>query len=470
MTTFEGRRHGESGVRIRVPANLVLVLATLMAVGALGATVAIANTWLAAEGTWHAAKVLPAIASSGMVALGGRWSISVSAPVRLLARNEALPLVTGALRVPWNLLTAELLVLAAVAGARAEPYRPWVVAGVAAGLAGLLGVLSTHSVTALGGIPLAVPGRAERDLGVTITAHPNGGWTTALTIGLVGVAAGGARWCRERKVYPVARLAMAVILALGAAAIAAWVGILVASNDSALTRPLALTRADWFLGGPAWMVEGLGLGTGSFLRVQAHVLTWHTALAVGLFPGPSPARWIAGSLAVCIAAAVALAGGWYVRGARPPDRAVVWWLPLAYSALLTSWAAGSAFIFSGHLTRTVGVVGQLVSLLLRAVPLVGNVLARTADGATTHALRSGVGLTWGLGVWRACLGALVLSSVGTAAGVVFAPDGRVVAPARPTPPSVPVAGPTRRARRVCALCLTVTEGAESHCQHCGARL
>ncbi len=457
-------------LRVRVAGRLLPqagVRALLLALGALsvlGATVVIADLWFIAEGTWHAEHVWQVVVASGVLALGGRWSISVTFPVHFLGRVRMLQLATGTVQVPWNLLTAELLALAALGGARARERPPWFVAVVAGSLATLVAVASAHGVNAVGGIALALPGQVRGRFGASLAARPVGGWMAAITVVGVAVAAAVARWwsqARQRRPLPAVRLLMASALALAIAGGGAWAVLVAIGGVRALAHPLALTRADWFLGGPAWMVEGLGLGAGSALRVHAHLLTLRAEASVGLFPGPAAARWAAMVLGAYTIGAVALASRWYVRGAEPRHRALVRWLPPLYGALLVLWASGSAFDVHMRLAGAGGIAGRALVLLLRAVPLVGGPVAHSARLGIDAALARGMGFAWGTVVWRAGAGALVVSALGTAVGGLTSGGG-------PGPSAR--AATAGRERRVCALCGGVTDGDEALCRHCGARL
>ena len=248
-------------------------LACLLGFVVAGLTALGCNTWLSAEGLWHAASPAGAFGGAWLVALAGSWHLHVS--VALLHR-ASVPVLVGSAELPWNLFTVEALAVAAlVMRAPRRAVAPALVIAIATFVVNmLLAVLVYELVSQVGGIPVT-----RRTLGVlaesgfrqALVATPATNFRWVVTSLLLAVSA----WvgCHERAAHHrfartalqrLAEAARGALWAQGVAAVTSWVVLLVTGAvDLRFDRLTSLQAVLFIFGAPAWAAQGLGIDRGT---------------------------------------------------------------------------------------------------------------------------------------------------------------------------------------------------------------
>jgi len=413
---------------------------------AAAVTGAVCNWWLSSEGLWHPVRLSRVLLAAWLAGLGGTWHlhVSVSLPFGLSAQ-----VLSGSAALPWSAITAELAVIAVMSMRRRAAVRP-AVAAAAVFLVNLaLALVMCRVVSRAGGVALSARMISGVGLQQTVVATPAPSFGLVISVALVALAAAsgaasrpGYRWPRlVRHQTEVLRVCAGSLLALGTAAAATWLAVCLAAlldpkfgHTTASSPPLLL------LGAPAWMAQGLGLGAGAPMTVQATVLGAGTFRHIGMFAPGRPDVAAAAVMLVIILAAAVMAGRWYARGVPAGRRASAALIGVPLCVLLALWAANSNLGISGRLSSALAVIGQvLAGGLLGLVPIAGSALSKLAGSAIAGASRSGLTVMWAADPARVLLGSLILGSGGAWCGARSAPS--VVVPAGPVQAPPPVAGP-----------------------------
>ena len=241
----------------------------------------------------------------------------------------------------------------------------------------------------------------------------------------------------------VRRALSAALMAIGIAAVAAWFVVLVAALlDPKFGHATAFNGALVLIGAPAWMAQGLALGSAAPMTVRATVLGIGPSRQVGLFTSDQRAVVISVVMLVILLGAATWSGRWYARGVGHDKRADAAFIGLPFSLLLSLWVASSGLTIAGRLGAAVAVIGQvLTGGLLGLVPIAGSTLSHLGGSLLSHANQSGLSVVWATSAFIAFLGSLVLVSGGAWVGSRSAP----LEP-RPAPASLLTAAqePSRR--------------------------
>jgi len=515
------------------PGDLALValrqagLAGLCSLAVVVVTAVIGNAWLSADKLWHVTGIAQAGLVAWPVALGGSWQVGVSAPIpglSILSSGVTISILTGTLGVPWNLLTLELIGAAALIAWRGRATNPFLLGIATCTVTLLIGILATAVISHISGVDLtAGPSPALSSLGSQpiVTAQPGFGFSwimTAVGVGLAstwGAMANGRSRYRlsSGRVLDLGRIIGAALLALSLAGGVSWLVVLVAGLvDPSFARATVMQPSLWLLGGPAWMVQGLGMAAGASMRVQETVVGVGLSENLGLFSRNHAAFNTSVILAAVTIVSGFVAGRWWRRRANHSRLGEALLIGLVFSGVLAILAAGSGFSVSAELSAGVaGIAGDVLGGVLGLVPLVGPLLSGLSSGLFTAAHSEGAQVAWGVNPFGLVLGSVLLVDVGALLGALStrprrsAPSGRdnkgSTGPARfilpqPTERAALGAGPVSRSvdhpvgsgltsaevsvtraggtasvqRTVCALCRAVeTKGAEN-CGECGARL
>jgi hypothetical protein len=533
MTAEPQRALSEDRFEQLIPAFGRAALVTVASFLVAALTGVLCNSWLSSEGLWHVKSAGGALLCAWLAGLGGTWHLHVTAG---LPYGLSVQVLTGSAVVPWNTLTIELVVVAALSMRRWANAKPLSVAGATLVANLLLAGVVYGALSATGGVRLTA-----RTLGVgrvigleqALKAVPSVSFEWAVTSLLVALAAGAgaaAGQARHRARSPgrqseIVRVLVGALRALGVAAAATLVVMVVtAIVDPRFDHAIALRAGLLFLGGPAWVAQGLAMGTGAPMSVQATVLGLGASRRLGLLVHNSAAVWFSGAVLLSVLVAAMAAGRWYAGGVERNRRSRAAFIGVPFAIVVSLWVANSGLTANGKLGSAVATVAQVLAHgLLGMVPVAGSLFSKLFGRLFSEANRSGLTVVWGVGPAQALLGGLVIGCAGAWAGAatstlplasgrallrrtsaggsagspssaatgVTATDpnatapGPVVsvgagdAPDAPAPLVEGGGGPSssedqdldsQPRRGVCALCGAVETGGATHCDNCGARL
>lgn len=399
-------------------------LACLLGFVVTGLTALGCNTWLSAEGLWHAASPAGAFGGAWLVALAGPWHLHASLA---LLHSVSVRVLVGSAELPWNLFTVEALAVAAlVMRASRRAVAPAPVMAVATFVVNmLLAMLVYELVSQVGGIPVT-----RRTLGVlaesgfrqALIATPatNFRWVaTSLLLAVsawVGCRDPAAHHCFARTAMRrLAEAARGALWALGLAGVTSWVVLLVTGAvDLRFDRLTSLEAVLFVFGAPAWAAQGLGIGTAAPMTVKAAILGIGTSVRLGMLAHDEAATWSSVVMLVVILVSCVFAGRRFVRREGRAVKPYAFLLGPAFAILLCAWLAGSNFSVDGRLSATLTAVGQVLSQgLLGMPPLAGHGLSGLARMVVGRAGSSGLTVGWGVRALQAFPGAMVIGTIGS---------------------------------------------------------
>jgi hypothetical protein len=491
------------------------------------ATSILGNDWLASDRLWHMKNLGQAALAAWSIALAGSWHLSVSAPlsaIPFLSHHATITILTGELGGPWNLLTAELILTAGLVARRQHSMNPLLLGAAVFAMTMAVEVLNATLISHISGVSLA--GATVHQLtGVRvqpdITAQPDFSLSWVLAAGGAGIAAAWGTMQSSRKIarLPDARLVEfkrvvgASLIALGLAGGASWLVAMVAGlGDPSFAHATAMKAPLWLLGGPAWIVQGLGMASAATMQVRATVVGVGLSEHLGLLGQDHAALGTSLLLAGVTIVSGFIAGRWWCR-ASTAGLARSWLIGVTFGALLAVLAAGSGFSVSVQLAAgAASLAGGVLGSILGLIPFAGSLLSDLANSLVSAAHSQGVQVRWGVSPIGTLLGGMVLVGLGARAGaasmraasrVPVTDTSTKVARGRPLPEaeamashldgSVPVPrswsdrqaatefdrelpsgsrnlGGTAMPRTVCPLCMAVETGGSANCHQCGARL
>jgi hypothetical protein len=493
-------------------------------------TAVIGNAWLASLNLWHLTNAGQTVLAAWPVALGGSWHVGLDASlpsIPFLSKQLTVPIVTGTVGVPWNLLTFEAIATSGLAAWLWRPANPLILGLASFIITVLLGLLSsilishTSGVILAGGITHQLAGSGTHP---DITAGPNVNVFWFFSALGVGAAASLGALVNRRSRYRFADgwlketglIAGAALVALGLAGGISWLVVLITGIvDPAFARATILKPPLWLLGGPAWMVQALGMASGATLHVQATVIGVGLSQYLGILTKDHVALVSSLVLAVVIVISGFVGGRWWRQRSAAVSRARSWLIGLVFGAGLAFLVIGSGFSVDVRLASGIASLSSsLVGGLLGLIPFFGSVLSGLAGGALSAAHSKGIEVRWGVSPLGAVLGSILLSGLGALAGSVSVRTrslGHVATsntqtsmpfsvgsdkpPAAPPPvirqdppvtrqsdqtptvdhgedlpPSTKDTKGLSTPRSVCPLCRSVETGGATKCRQCGSRL
>lgn len=491
-------------------------------------TAIIGDTWLASLNLWHLTNAGQSALAAWPVALGGSWHIGLDASlptIPFLSKQLTIPVFTGTVGVPWNLLTMEAIATSGLTAWLWRPTNPLLLGVASFIITVLLGLLSSTIISHIPGVDLA--GGITHQLvrgGIhpKITAEPKVNVFWFLSALGIGAAASLGTLVNRRSRYRLAGVRFketvliicAALVSLGLAGGISWLVVLITGIvDPAFARATILKPPLWLLGGPAWMVQALGTASGATLHVQATVVGIGLSHYLGILTTDHVALVPSLVLALVIVISGFVGGRWWRQRSAAVGRARSWLIGLVFGATLAVLVIGSVFSVDVRLASDItsfakGLVGGLLGL----IPFLGSFISGLAGGALSAAHSKGIEVRWGVSPLGTVLGSILLSGIGALAGSVSvrtqrpghiarskeqlakpfdvgfhspsAPPGfRQESPitddisqtpieddSENAPPSVKDMEGMLVPRSVCPLCRNVETGGTKICRECGSRL
>jgi len=401
-------------------------------------TGALGNGLLTSSGSWHVADWREAASSAWLAGFGGTWHLQVTAGLPL---GVTVRVLTGSAALPWNTMTAEILVIAALAARFFVKARPlpvvattFIVNLVAVYIVGAA-VSAGHGVK-LSTRALELGNGVKVGLSQVITASPNASAEWALTSLVIATAAGVGVASRSEpsgKSPAFFRVVGPAVYGLAVAAAAAFVVATIAVQFDRGIRGVTYFGQVLALGAPAVAAQSLAIGVGAPMTVRATVLGAGVSHRAGLLQG-GPTVWFSAVMLLIALSGAALAGRRFVERSAPRHRAQAAVVSVPFAFTLWLWVSSSGLTVRGQLASTSMAVLQVLGKgLLGMVPAGGSLLSGMLGSLLGSANQSGLVVRWGASPGWVLLGALVVGALGAWLGALSAPARAVGRALPPTP-------------------------------------